>query len=292
MYEDMPIRKVEDIFEELLYPGNNLGRDIVGNKKTIASFTRKNFLDYMSRFYMANDTIVCAAGKIDEKKVISLVGKYFSAMKKGRKEKIIPVREKQKTPQIKLKFKKTDQTHLVVGVRAYHQNHKDRYALALLSVILGGSMSSRLFMEVREKRGLAYYVRSGAEGYEDVGYLAAKAGVEHKNLKLALETILGEFRKITQGKVEEKELQKAKDLIKGKTVMGLEASDEVAAFFLEQEQAQKKMLTMEEQFAFIDKVTSEDVLRVAKDIFKNEKLNLTVIGPHKNGRELERVLSF
>jgi predicted Zn-dependent peptidase len=292
MYEDMPIRNVEDVFEKLLYPKNNLGREIVGYKKSISSFKRKDFVEYMNRFYMANDTVICVAGKIEEEKIIAQMEKAFSAMKKSKKEKIVPVEEDQKAPALRIKFKKTDQTHLVVGVRAYHENHKDRYALVLLGVILGGSMSSRLFIEVREKRGLAYYVRTGVESYEDTGYFVAKSGVEHENLELALATILKEFQKISQEEVSEKELQKAKDLIKGKTVMGMEASDEVAAFFLDQEMARKKMLTLQEKFALIDKISSRDILRVAKDIFKNEKLNLAVIGPHKNGAKLKKILKL
>ena len=190
MYEDMPMRNVENIFEQLLYPGSSLGRDIAGSKKTVASFRRKDFLDYIARHYMANDTVICVAGKFDEKKVLNQIKNNFSVMEKKRDTKITKVKEEQKTPQLKLHFKKTDQTHFLLGVRAMKSGHKDRYTLSLLATILGASMSSRLFIEVREKRGLAYYVRTGVEAYEDVGYLATQAGVEHKNLKLAITTML------------------------------------------------------------------------------------------------------
>jgi len=292
MYEDLPMQKVGSVFEKLLYPQNQLGQDIIGTKKSVASFKREDFIDYMKRFYVANDTVVCVAGKFDEKKIISEMEKYFSKMAQGKKTKIIKVKEVQKKAEAKIQFKKTDQTHLILGVRAYPENHKDRFVLGLLSIILGGNMSSRLFVEVREKKGLAYYIRTSGDSFADCGYLATQAGVEHKNLKLTLETILKEYKKIATKKVSEKELRNAKDYIKGKSVMGLESSDEVAMFFVEQELRKKKIMLVEEIFKNIEKVTTKDILRVAKDIFKKRKLNLAVIGPHKNNKEIEKILAL
>ncbi|HRZ95151.1 MAG TPA: pitrilysin family protein [Candidatus Moranbacteria bacterium] len=291
MYEDTPTRNVSDVFETMLYP-DPLGREIIGSKKTLMSFRRKDFADYMERFYRANDTVVCVAGKFNEKDILNKIKKYFGQMEVGKKPKIVKVFENQKKSEIKIKFKKTDQTHFVLGTRAYDFNHKDRFALALLSIILGGSMSSRLFIEVREKRGLAYYVRTMVESYEDVGYIATQAGVEHKNLELAVKTILAEYKKISQEKVNSKELQKAKDYIKGKTVMGMEASDEVAMFFIDQEVMKKKITALSDKFKLIDKVTEDDIMRVAKDVFRNEKLNLAVIGPHKDKSKLEKTIKL
>ncbi len=290
MYEDMPMRTIYDVFEELLYDGNSLGRIIVGSKKNISSFQRKDFVDYMNRFYVANDTVVAIAGNFDEKKALAETKKYFVEMKKGEKPGFKKISEKQKNPQVKIKYKKTDQTHLVLGARAYDYNHKDRFALALLSVILGGNMSSRLFMEVREKRGLAYRVSTGVESYVDCGYIATAAGIEHKNLELVVKTILHEYEMISSQKVEEKELQKAKDFVKGKAVMSLESSDEVAMFYIDQEMQKKKIMTLAEIFKEIDRVRPEDIQRVAKDIFQKEKLNLAVIGPHKNEEKLKKLL--
>lgn len=292
MYEDMPARSVEDVFEKMLYPKSSLGREIAGGKKTVSSFERKDFMRYLKKFYVANDTVVTVAGNFSEKKILADIKKYFSAMPKGEKAEISPVLEKQKTPVAKIKFKKTDQTHLVLGVRAYSRNHKDRYVLSLLSIILGGGMSSRLFIEVRERRGLAYYVRTGVEAYEDVGYIATSAGVEHKNLGKTVEVILGEYRKISQKKVSEKELQKAKDFVKGRMVMGMESSDEVAMFFVSQEVSHGKILSLEKRFELIDSVSTEDILRVAKDLFCENNLNLAVIGPHKNAEKLQKGLKI
>lgn len=292
MYEDDPRRIVGDVFEGLLYANNSLGREIIGYKKTIKSFKQKDFINHMRRFYVANDAIVCIAGKFDEKKIISQIKRYFSGMKPGKKPIFSKVREKQKQPQAKIKFKKTDQTHLVIGNRAYDENHKERFALGLLAVILGGNMSSRLFTEVRERRGLAYQVLTGVEAYKDCGYLATQAGVDHKNLKETIKIILQEYKKIAREKVSEEELSRAKEYVKGKSVMGFEASDEVAMFYVDQELIRKKIMSMEEIFAKIDKVTADDILRVAKDIFKEKTLNLAVIGPHRDGKKLEKILKL
>ncbi|EKE10945.1 MAG: Peptidase M16 protein [uncultured bacterium] len=286
MYEDNPMRNIGDVFEQMLYPGNFLGRDIIGYKKTIASFKREDFLDYMKRFYVANDTAICVAGKFNEKNILALIRKYFFKMASGKKPKFDKIIETQKKPEVKIKYKKTDQTHIILGCRAYHEEHRDRFVISLLGTILGGNMSSRLFIEVRERRGLAYYVRTGGDSYADCGYLATQAGVEHKNLGEAVKVILEEYKKIATEKVSEKELQKAKDYIKGRSVMGFESSDEVAMFFIDQQIKRKKIMTLEEVFSRIDKVTTNDILRVAKQILKEETLNLAVIGPHKNEKKV------
>ena len=292
MYEDMPVRNVEDVFESILYPGSSLGRDIAGSKKSVGSFKRSNFLDYMKRFYVSNDTVVTVAGKFDEKKILTDIKKYFSRMAKGKKSEIVKVQENQNKPKIKIKFKKTDQTHLILGVRTFKRNHPDRYALLLLSIILGGGMSSRLFIEVRERRGLAYYIKTSGEAYEDAGYLSTNAGVEHKNLEKTIQIILAEYKKISCKKVGEKELQKAKDMVRGAMAMGMESSDEVAMFFANQEISDGEILTLQEKFALIDKVNSDDILRVAKNIFREDGLNLAVIGPHKNTNRLQKELKL
>ncbi len=292
MYEDTPVRSVSDVFENLLYGENPLGRDIIGYKKTIQSFTRHDFIGFLDRFYLANDTVLCIAGKFNEAYAIDQVKKYFSGMKRGKKGGIEKVIEQQREPRMKIKFKKTDQTHFMIGTRAYDENHKDRFALSLLSVILGGNMSSRLFIEVRERRGLAYYVRTSIDAYEDCGYLATQAGVEHKNLPLAIQTILDEYQKAGSEGVSARELQKSKDFLKGKTVMGMESSDEVAMFFVDQAVRKKRIMTLDEIFNKIDKVSVSDIQRVAREIFRESTINVAVIGPHKDEEGLKKLLHY
>jgi predicted Zn-dependent peptidase len=290
MYEDTPTANVGDTFENLMFGKNPLGREIIGYKETLKKMKRKDLVDYMKRFYMANDTVIAIAGKFNEKATIAKVKKYFGQMGKGEKPHIVRFKDNQKEPQVKIKFKKTDQTHFILGTRSYDIYSPKRFALSLLSIILGGNMSSRLFIEVREKRGLAYYVRSAVESHHDCGYLAVQAGVEHKNLELAISTIVKEFGKVAKFGVSEKELQRAKDFVKGKTVMGMEESDEVAMFFVGQETMKKEILTTEEIFKQFDRVKTSDILEVAKDIFKNNKYNLAIIGPHGNGAKFKKLL--
>ncbi len=292
MYEDDPRRSVGEEFEKLLYGAHQMGRNIVGYKETIKNFARKDFVAYLRKYYVANETVVCISGKFDEKAVIKQLQGYFGKFEKGAEAKFKKVSDKQTVAGVHLKFKKTDQTHFILGARAYHQNHKDRWALSLLSVILGGNMSSRLFIEVRERRGLAYFVHTSVDTYQDCGYIGTQAGIEHKNLGQAIEVILNEYKKIATQKVSEKELQKAKDYIRGRSVMGFEASDDVAMFFIDQEMHKEKILSPKEVFAKIDAVTSGDVLRVAKDIFRKEKLNLAIVGPHKNDKKIAQLMKF
>ena len=174
----------------------------------------------------------------------------------------------------------------MLGVPAYPYLHKDEYPLAVLSTILGGGMSSRLFLEVREKRGLAYSVHAWAEKYPDVGYFAVQAGVEHGKLEKAVSTILGEFRKIKREKVSAVELEKAKSYIKGTTTLALEASDAIAGNAATSLINLGRVRTLEETLKSIDKVTAADVQRVAQDIFKTNALNLAIIGPHPHKDKL------
>lgn len=291
MYEDTPLRDISNVFESLLYD-NSLGRDILGYKKTVGGFSRKDFMSYLKRYYLPNDTIVCVSGKIEEKEIIKKLKKYFSGMQKGSKPTFQAVVENQKKNSLKIKEKKTDQTHLSLGVRTFDYNHKDRFILSVLSTILGGNMSSRMFIEVRERRGLAYSVHTFLESFADCGYLTTQAGVEHKNLELTLKTILGEYRKMTKDFVSEKELKEAKEYLKGKLVMNFESTDEITSFYIGQEIKGQKIREIKDIFALVDKVTKEDILRLAQKIFSDGQLNLAIIGPHKNSAQLEKILKL
>jgi predicted Zn-dependent peptidase len=292
MYEDTPRAQIGDIFENLLYQKSSLGREVIGSKKTVQSFRRDDFLKYKNRHYIGADTLICVAGNFSEQKIIQDIKKIFSVVTKGKKPGFAKVEEKQKQSRIAVKFKETDQTHFILGSRAYHQDHKDRFALGLLSIILGGNTSSRLFIEIREKRGLAYGIHTGINAYHDCGYLATQTGVDHGKLEETLKLILEEYKKIASQKVTPKELQKAKDYTRGTSIMNFESSDEVAMFHIDQEISRKKIMTMPEIFACIDKVTQADILRVAKDIFRNDKLNLAIIGPHKNLKKIKNILTL
>lgn len=290
MYEDSPRRKVSDLFEELLYGDHPLGWDIIGTKENIRNMKRSQFLSYLKKQYVAGNVVVGVGGNFDVKKMKQLIEEYFSGMRTGKASAFKRIKEKQDKPGILIRKKKTDQTNFIVGARAFDFYHPDRYALSILATILGGNMSSRLFMEVRERRGLAYGIHTSVDVSHDAGYLATQCGVEHGNLEEALKTILDEYRRIATEHVPEKELSKAKEYIKGMTVMGLEASDEVISYLAEQEVAKGEVRLPEERFAKLDAVTAEDVLRVAQYVFKPDRLNLAVIGPNANKKKLQKLL--
>lgn len=292
MYEDEPASRVGEVFEELLYGDHQLGWRILGPKDNIKAFKRTDFVKYLSRGYVAKNVVIGVAGNIDPKKVKNAIGKAFADMRTGEKPTWKPVKERQSQPAVVVAHKKTDQTHLVLGVRTYYAEHPDRYALSVLSTILGGGMSSRLFIEVRERRGLAYHISTGTDAYHDAGYLATQCGVEHENLEKALAVILDEYRKIATEKVSEEELTRAKEYIKGKMAMGLEGSDDVVEYLVSQETLRGKIILPKERVKMIERVTAAQVLRVAKDIFQNRKLNLAVIGPHEKKETLERLLKL
>lgn len=207
---------------------------------------------------------------------------------------MIEITESQNKPEILIYPKETNQIHLSIGVRGYDMKHPDKYALNLLSVILGGGMSSRLFISVREHLGLAYYVFSGPEFYTDTGYFTTQAGVDIKNLEKTIKVILAEYKKIALKGVTEDELKKVKDQIKSRTIMRLESSSAMANYFADQDLLTENILTPEEKFAQLDKVKIEDIQRVAADIFKNEKLNLVLVGPFqkKDKKKIGKMLKF
>jgi predicted Zn-dependent peptidase len=291
MYEDMPMRHIGDLWEQHLYGDTPLGWSILGPKDNIKMFKRKDFIKYLSRGYVAKNVVVGVAGNINEKKVLEAIKARFDGMREGARPTYKAMREKQSVPEIRLEQKKTDQTHMLLGVRAYPMEHKDHYAVAVLSTILGGGMSSRLFMSVRERRGLAYSVHTGGDTYYDAGYVATQCGVEHKNLEETIRVILDEYKLIATELVPKEELSKAKEFIKGKMAMSLEGSDQVVEYLVSQEILRNKIDMPHDKMKQVDAVTAEDVLRVAKDIFVNKKLNLVVIGPHTAKAKLSRILN-
>lgn len=282
MYRENPMMYIGDLWKQVLYGNQPAGWDIAGTRQSVSSIQRKDIKKYMDDHYVATNTIVCIAGNIDEEKTIEKVKKYFSKINSNQPKEKIGVIEKQIKPQVKTIYKKTNQTNIALGVRGYDMLHSHKITLDVMSVILGGSMSSRLFKEVREKLGAAYYVRTYNNSDTDTGSLVTFAGVDNKKLDKVIEAILKEYKKLTKTKVSDIELKKAKECIKGKIILKMEASDAQASFYGMQELLKNDIISMEDIFKKIDNVSSEDIISVAKDIFKNEKLNMALIGPFKN----------
>lgn len=282
MYEDMPMRTVDNVFDELMFGADHpLGRTILGPKENIRSFKRSEFHAYHRRNYTARNTVVCIAGSFPEDRVLRKIRREFGALRDAEGPSFVPFTGVQDAARLAVKHKQTDQTHFMIGVGAYPYQHPDEYALAVLSTILGGGMSSRLFMEVREKRGLAYSVQSWVEKYPDTGAFVVQAGVEHGKLGKTVDTILKEFKRIKREPVVAAELKKAKAYLTGTMTLAHETSDEVATSAASSMLSMGFVRSLDERRAAVMQVTAADITRVAQDLLRTERLNLAVIGPHK-----------
>lgn len=292
MILDTPMRYIEELWKKLLYGDQPAGWDVGGNKESIRSISREDLISYMKSQYVAGNTIVCVAGNISSSKTINKIKSYFSKIKTTPWKNKAPVVEKQKKPNTLLFPKKTDQSHLALGVRTFNIFHPQRYTLEIIATILGRMMSSRLFLEIREKLGAAYYVQTVAEADSDTGYLVSLAGIDNLKVEKAISMILKEYKKLSQIKVPAAELKKAKDSIKGKIALTLETSDANAFFYSGQELLERKILAPKEIFEKIDKVSANDILKVARDIFRPDKLNLALIGPFKDKTKFQKILKL
>lgn len=288
---DNPEGDAAQEFLSLLYGDQPAGWDVAGEKHIIRSLKRSDFVAYRAKHYVPSKTVVAVSGNFSEKLAVKEIRDYFGKL--GRKPRASKVKTKnliQNRPRLKFKFKETSQSHLFLGVKAFNLFDKRRYAIGLLSDILGGGMSSRLFKSIREEMGAAYTVVSDADLYLDHGYLAVYAGVDHVKMPLVIEAILKEFNLIKDKIVPDRELRKAKDHTIGNMILGLETSDRLASFYGEQEILTQKILTPEEIINKIRKVKAEEIRSVARAIFRNEKLNLAVIGPYKKSDVFKKIL--
>ncbi|OGN00970.1 MAG: hypothetical protein A3B91_00645 [Candidatus Yanofskybacteria bacterium RIFCSPHIGHO2_02_FULL_41_29] len=292
MYRDLPQRHVGDLIEELLYGNQPAGWTITGEKEIVIGLKRDDFVNYFNSHYVAENTIVAIAGSVDPEEVKNKVEKYFKNIRHGKLIGKPAVKEEQNELKLLLNFKETDQSHFILAFRSFDIFDERKYALAVLAKVLGGGMASRLFYEVRERRGLAYYVRAEANPYTDSGYLAISAGVNNEKAPEAIKVILAEANKIKESGITDKELQGAKDNAEGGMALSLEHSDGVAMNYADSILFHKKVLTPEEELGKIKRVTIEDVHGVAKDIFSNKGLNLALIGPFKDEDKFKEILKL
>lgn len=291
MYYDTPRDFIGGVYEELLYGDQPLGWDIIGRKETIGSAKRETFDGYVGRWYRPSRMVVGIGGKIGDdlhERIQELLGDMEEA-ETGSPE---PVKvESQDRAQVKVHTKASDQAHICIGVHSYPLEHPDRYVLQVLSTVLGGGMSSRLFTEVRERRGLAYYVYGLNHSYTDAGSLYAQAGVDINRIDDAVTTVAAELRKIAEEPVPADELEKAKSFAKGRFVLQLETSQGLIMFGLRREVLESRTPDPEEILTEIDKVTAEDVGRVAGDLIDKQGLNLAVIGPFDDPDRFAKLLA-
>jgi len=293
MVQDTPMRYVGDLWLKLLYGDQPAGWEIIGRKEVIEKLSQKDFLQYRSEHYLASSTVVVVAGKFDEERVLKAVERAFASIEDTKKTAKVKTIESQKDPRVLIKHKETDQTHLILGVRAFDIFDERKYALEVLEDIWGGGMSSRLFQKVREEMGAAYYIGANSDLFSDHGYLAAQAGVPKSKMNEVIQAILEEMQKLKNKSVEEKELVRSKEHLVGTMLLSLETSHALAGFYGDEEIIEKKLVSPGEIAEKIRRVTAEEIMAVANDIFVNEKINMTTIGPIKEEKEsFEKILAL
>jgi predicted Zn-dependent peptidase len=291
MYFDTPRDYLEGVYDELLYGDQPLGWDIIGTKETVRGATRDTFLGYLDRWYRAPRMVAGVAGAVGADILPRLEG-LLGTVQDGATGTADPVDWAQDAPRVKIHTKQSDQAHVRLGVHSYPLDNPDRYNLALLATVLGGGMSSRLFTEVRERRGLAYYIYGYNQGYTDAGTLFAQGGVDINRIDEAIRTIVAEFRRIADEPVTEDELEKARNFAKGRLVLSLEDPKGTILFGLRSEVLEGMIREPDEVLAGFEAVTREDIQRVAQDIIREERLNLAVIGPFDDADRFEKLLAF
>ena len=292
MYQDLPQHMVGDDFHKLLYGDHPAGWNIAGTKENVQKMTRTDFIDYRGKHYVASATTVIVAGKINEKVVSKKVIAAFKEIgkwRKGEKEKVV---ESQKVPQLHVHYKDTDQTHLILGVRTYNTYSKYNPILMVLDAVLSGGMSSRLFQKLRNEMGICYYVGASNNEYTDHGFFSVFAGVDSKRVKEAITTILSEMNKIKTELIKPEELNKAKQYLIGNLHLGLESSDSLASYYGSQEVLRKEIKKPEDIVKEIKAVTADEIKFIAERIFKDDGLNLAIIGKFKDDKEFKDILHF
>jgi predicted Zn-dependent peptidase len=291
MYFDTPRDYVDGVYDELLYGDQPLGWDIIGTKETVRAATRETFFGYLDRWYRGPRFVAGVAGDLGQG-LMPRLEELLGDVQDGSTGEPDPVAWQQDGPRVKLHTKASDQAHMRVGVHSYPLAHPDRYGLTLLATVLGGGMSSRLFTEVRERRGLAYYIYGHNMGYTDTGHLYAQGGVDINRIDDAVQTIVSQFARIAREPIEPEELEKARNFAKGRLVLSLEDPKGNILFALRSEVLEGKIREPDEVLAGLDAVTREDIQRIAQDIIREDRLNLALIGPFDDADRFEQLLAL
>ena len=291
MYRDNPTRYIWDLYENLQFGDQPLGWDIGGDEKTINSLKRDDFVKYVNSLYSVSNSVLVYAGKLPAN-IEELAEKHFADLPERSEYKSHPFKKsEQKKPRAHVFFKATDQANLILGVEAFDRYDKRKYTAKVLSAILGEGMSSRLFMQVRERRGLAYHVSSDSDSYIDTGMFVNYAGLKLEKVYEGLKVIIDELNKIASKKVSSDELKKAKEMLRGRLALRSESTNFLAEHFGVQYILDKKLEKFEDFLKIIDSVTEEDILNLAKYLFDKNRFNLQVIAPIKESTKFEKILT-
>jgi len=291
-YHDLPQHIVYREFFKLLYGDQPVGWPITGSKEHVQKMTRTDFIDYRNKHYVASATTVIVAGKIDEKETVKKITKAFKDIGTWKKENKLKVLELQKTPQISVFYKEIDQTNLILGVRSFDIHSKYNPIIQVIEGILSGGFSSRLFRKLREEMGICYTVDASNDAFTDHGIFSVFAGVDNKRVGEAVTGILNELRKLKTELVGKEELDKVKQYLIGHLYLGLESSNSLANFYGGQEVMRETIKTPEDIIKEIQAVTPEQIKFIAERIFKNEGLNLAIVGKNKEKEEFLKILKI
>jgi len=292
MYEDMPQNMVHQVFQDLLYGDTSAGWSILGPRENINKMKREDFVEYRKAHYTAGKTMIVVAGDVKPKDAFKKIERAFVGISSGKILKKKKVIEKQNKPEIKIKHKETDQTHLVIGVRTFSLHDKRMPTLKVLSTIMGNGMSSRLFQKMREELGICYYINSGINDLTDHGNFVVSAGVDKSRLEVAVEGVLNEIKRLRYDVIDIKELRKAKDYLIGRMYLGLESSDSLAGFYGFQEIMRENIKTPKEIEKEIEGVTANAIKKLANQIFVNKNLNMAIVGNIKSPDSLRKIFNF
>lgn len=290
MYKDMPQRHVADLFNDLLYGDTPAGRSIAGVEEIVKGFNRDDFVKYRKAHYLPKSTVVAIAGSFDQSSIFERLEKAFETMPSGEKSGKEKVIENQMGPAVKIGFKETDQTHLILGVRTFDTFDQRKNILNVLTGVLSAGMSSRLFQRLRDEMGVGYYVRADADYLTDHGNFTVSTGVDNERVDEVIVAILDELKKLKNHLVSEEELRKVKDNMIGSTLLSLETSDSQAEFLAFQEIMTGKLESLEEKAEKINSVTGEQIKDLANQIFISKNLNLALIGNFKDQARFEKLL--
>lgn len=290
MIKDMPQNYIEYVLKELLWQGQPLGRTITGERETVANFNRNTFVNFKEKYYRPENMVVVVSGGQNHKNWLEKIEEVFASKENIAIAKPQAAKNAQSEPQLKIHHKKTDQAHFALGFRSLKQTDAKKPVLQVLNNIMGATMSSRLFIEVRERRGLCYYVSTDAAYYADAGFWGASAGVDINRIEEAVKVILEQFAKLKTELVADEELNRAKENLKGRLYLKLEESLNVAEFLAEQELLESKLQDPDKVVEEYQKVTKEDIMELAKQIFRPENLNLAIIGPFEEKEKFVKLL--
>lgn len=293
MYLDTPMYQIGWDFEKIIFGDQPMGRDQIGTKELIQSVTKEQFMAYHDELYGSENTVISVAGNITHEEILKLVEKYFTFKITQKKRTWAKFEGYDSKRRVIMQEKKTEQAHLVIGFPGYHTTHPDFFAQKLMGVVLGGNMSSRMFLNVREAQGLCYYIHTTTDDYTDCGHFSTNAGVDVNRIDLAVTAIINEYKKLREKPmIDEKELQKAKSYLYGKLVINLEDSQEVAHLLGKQALLNEGIKTLDTIHEMINKVTVADIARVANDILDESKMKLAFIGPERTVESFEKLMHF